>query len=381
MNLKTFLKRNRTAYCIYYYIASFIVNVYKKFLRADSNLILFVCYGGRHYSDSTRTIYEAMLKDDRFKQLKIVWAFTKPEKYPFIPNKVNIDSFNYFKVALKARCWITNVVVERSLDFTGIHTYYFHTTHGVLCKLDGLDAKTSKNFKSLAKCRFDCCTVQSKIEQKIYAGMQGINEDSVKIVGVAKNDILVHHTPSYRTNIRKKFGIPQNKVAILYAPTFREEDNFMERFDIDVNLWKKVLGEKYVLLYRAHPIVSFTQKSNDDFFIDTTHYEMVEDVMIAADILVSDYSGIIFDYCIMNKPIFLWTYDYEKYNRIRGLYFDIRKELPYAEKETELLDMIKHTNLRANVNDWVIPFKHKYATEYGNGTKNALDLIYSNIVK
>lgn len=106
---------------------------------------------------------------------------------------------------------------------------------------------------------------------------------------------------------------------------------------------------------------------------------MVEDVMIAADILVSDYSGIIFDYCIMDKPIFLWTYDYEIYQRVRGLYFDIRQELPYASDEEDLLSMIKNANLEENVNNWVIPFKHKYATEYGNGTKNALNLIYRNI--
>ena len=65
-----------------------------------------------------------------------------------------------------------------------------------------------------------------------------------------------------------------------------------------------MLGEKYVLLYRAHPIVSSDVKSNDSFFIDTTHYEMVEDVMIASDILVSDYSGIIFDYCVILEEIY-----------------------------------------------------------------------------
>ncbi len=379
MNIKTFFKRNKVAYGIYYYLASFIVNVYKLFLHTDDKLILFVCYGGRHYSDSTRVIYEAMLKDDRFSRYKKVWAFTNPEKYPFIPNKINIDSLEYFKVALKARCWITNVIVERALKFTGKHTYYFHTTHGVLCKLDGLDAKDSKNFKSFAKYSFDCCTVQSEIERRIYAGMLGISPEVVKVVGVAKNDILIKHTTEMREHIRQKLGISPNKKAILYAPTFREEDNFLERFDVNVKLWREILGDDYVLLYRAHPIVSSKQKTRDDFFIDTTNYEMVEDIMIAADILVSDYSGIIFDYCIMDKPIFLWTYDYDSYNSIRGLYFDIRKELPYASEETQLLDMIKNADLKKNVSDWVIPFKEKYATEYGNGTRNALNLIDNNI--
>ena len=101
--------------------------------------------------------------------------------------------------------------------------------------------------------------------------------------------------------------------------------------------------------------------------------------MIAADILVSDYSGIIFDYCIMEKPIFLWTYDYDKYNKIRGLYFDIRKELPSKEKQEDLVRMIKDSNYSENVSKYVVPFKNKYETEYGNATSQSLDIIYDNI--
>ena len=166
---------------------------------------------------------------------------------------------------------------------------------------------------------------------------------------------------------------------ILYAPTFREEANFKEVFDVDVNLWKQNLGDDYVLLYRAHPVISSDTKQNNDFFIDVTNYEVVEDIMIASDLLVSDYSGIIFDYCIMDKPIFLWPYDYDKYNAIRGLYFDIRKELLYKEDQGELTKVIKEADFKKVVEEYVIPFKNKYETEYGNATSKALDLIYNNI--
>ena len=379
MDLKTFLKRNKVAYCVYYYVASALVNLYKLFLRTDNKLILFVSYGGRHFSDSPRYIYEAMLKDERFKGYKMVWAFVHPEQFPDIKDAVCIDSLKYIKTALKARCWITNVIVERALGFSGIKTYYFHTTHGVLCKLDGFDAKDKKNFKTFAKYKFDCCTVQSEYEKKIYAGMYGLNPDTIVVSGFAKNDILVNHSNDYRNCIREKLGIPKDKKAILYAPTWRDDNHFVERFDVNVDLWRKYLSDEYVLLYRAHPIVSSEKKVADDFFIDTTNYEMVEDIMIAADILISDYSGIIFDYCVMGKPIFLWTYDYDTYNEIRGLYFDIRKDLPSASTEEDLLRMIKETNLTENVNNYVIPFRNKYATEYGNGTNKAIELIYNNL--
>lgn len=379
MDLKTFLKRNKFVYGVYYYTFSALVNIYKLFLKADNKLILFVCYGGRRYSDSTKVIYEAMLKDSRFKDYHIVWAFTHPELFTFIPNRINIDSLEYFRTALKARCWVTNVSVERSLGFTGINNYYFYTTHGVLVKLDGFDSKGKKHFKPLQKCRFDCCLVQSEYEKKTMMSMLGLPAEKVKKLGFPKNDILINHTPEYRKQIRQKLGIPDNKKAILYAPTFREEDDFNERFDLDVAQWKEALSDDYVLLYRAHPVVASTTKHNDDFFIDTTSYDVVEDIMIASDILVSDYSGIIFDYSLMLKPIFLWPYDYDKYNEIRGLYFDIRKELPWRAEETDLIQLIKSSCDRDIVTQFVLPFRDKYATEYGHGTENSLNEIYNNI--
>lgn len=381
MDLTTRIKRSKLLYYSYYYMMSALVNLYKLFLKTDKRLILFVCYGGRHYSDSTRVIYEAMLKDNRFKDYKIYWAFKNPSNYPFIPNTVSINSIKYFNIALRARCWITNVIVERALNFKGINTFYLHTTHGVLCKLDGKDAIESQNFKSLARCKFDCCLASSDIEKYIYAGMLGLPVSKVQVIGMPKNDILVNFSEEYRNKIRKSLGIPDGKIAILYAPTFREEANFNEVFDIDSTTWKRMLGEKYVLLYRAHPVVNSNVKKNDDFFIDVTNYEVVEDIMIASDILVSDYSGIIFDYCIMERPIFLWTYDYDKYNAIRGLYFDIRKELPFKETQEELLDLITNSDMNSIVKNYVIPFKNKYETEYGNATQQTLDIIYKNISK
>ena len=92
MDIKTFIKRNTWAYKIYFYSSSLLVNIYKWFLKPDDKLILFVCYGGRRYSDSTKVIYEAMLEDERFKDYRIVWAFTQPENYSFIPNRININS-------------------------------------------------------------------------------------------------------------------------------------------------------------------------------------------------------------------------------------------------------------------------------------------------
>lgn len=355
---------------------SLFVNIIKLFVKTDNKLILFVSYGGRHYSDSPRIIYEAMLKDERYKDYKLVWAFTNPKKYD-LPSKIKIDTIKYYKTALKARCWITNVMIERALKFRGKKTYYFFTTHGVLVKCDGPDLKQYK-FSSKARLQYDCCLAQSEYEKQICMRMFQLSEDKVKILGFPKDDILVHYTKEQREEIRKKLNIPDNKRAVLYAPTFREDMDLREAFNMDVKKWKKHLGKDWVLLYRAHPVVSAEQKQNDDFFIDVTKYEMVEDLLIATDMLVSDYSGIIFDFCVMHKPIYLWTYDYEEYQTRRGLYFDIRQELPCSEKEEEVLKMIANHDWSKEPEE-VIAFQKKYETVYGSGTINSLNEIWKNI--
>lgn len=103
---------------------SFVINIMKLFLKTDDKLILFVSYGGRHFSDSPKVIYDAMKQDKRFESYKLIWAFVEPNKYD-VEGKIKIDSWKYYKYALKSRCWITNVMVERALNFKGINTYYF----------------------------------------------------------------------------------------------------------------------------------------------------------------------------------------------------------------------------------------------------------------
>lgn len=374
--VKEIIKNSKILYSLYFIVCSLLVNVLKVFIKADDKLILFVSYGGRHYNDSPRVIYEAMLQDKRFSGYRLVWAFIEPDKYD-VSDKVKIDTIEYFKIALKARCWVTNVMIERALKFKGINTYYFFTTHGVLVKCDGPDLKQQK-FTSLAKHQYDCCLAQSEYEKKIEMRMFGLSGDKIKIVGFPKDDIFAHFTDDYRNELRKKLGIPEGKKAILYAPTFREDLDLREAFEMNIEKWREALSDEYVLLYRAHPVVAAEYKRNDDFFHDETKYEVVEDLMIAADLLVSDYSGIIFDYCIMHKPIYLWTYDYDEYQERRGLYFDIRKELPSSGSEDQVIEMIKkHDWMKEPVE--VIAFQEKYETVYGEGTKNSLELIFQNI--
>lgn len=378
--LKALLKRFRFLYKLYYYLMSLLVNILKLFVRCDNKLILFVSYGGRRCTDSPKAIYDRMLKDERFKDYKLVWGVINPSDFPEIEHKVKLDTFSYYVTSLKARCWITNVLIERGLNYKGKKTFYLYTGHGSPIKKCGQDENNKDHFKSASKSNFDACLAQSEFEKVIRSRVLYIPIDKVFLTGAPTNDILANYDEKFRDEIRGRLGIGNNKKAILYAPTFREYRHYgtFDTPDVDFEEWHKFLGDDYVILYRAHPIAMTESVTSNDWFVDVTKFPDIEPLMIASDVLVSDYSGLIPDYSIMHKPIYLWTYDYEQYQEARGLYFDIRRVLPYADNEEDLLSQIKN-GFTAEQQVLVKQFQQEYAPVYGFATISTVDLIYNCI--
>jgi len=371
------VKDNKTVYGFYYHLMNMMVKVIKFFVRPDDNLILFVSYGGRYFNDSPKCLYDRMKVDKRFANNKLVWAFREPSKFQEVENRVKIDSIKYFVIALKARCWITNVHIERGLDFKGKHTYYFNTAHTNIPKLSEAGVSGDKTFKSKAKNKCDFFCVQSEFEKKLFKE----SAKTVATVGFPKNDILSNYTQQQRLEIRNRLGIPEGKKVILYAPTFRE--GYLKDRDVQVDFekWEAILGNEYIVWFRAHPVfackVQVDKESN--FIIDMSSYPNNNDLMIASDILISDYSGIFTEFGIQDKPMFCYAYDYDDYVKTRGLYFDVREDLPGGYmNEDELLDYIKNGD-REEILKKVSTFRDKYMTVYGHATDTCLDIIYSNI--
>ena len=109
---------------------------------------------------------------------------------------------------------------------------------------------------------------------------------------------------------------------------------------------------------------------DNEFIKNVTNYEKLDELMIISDILISDYSSIIFDYSILERPIYSFAYDYEEYNEKRGLYEQVVKDLPNGIQKTEdeLIDKIK--NCEFNIQkDLTKRFRDKYVEVYGDASK------------
>jgi CDP-glycerol glycerophosphotransferase len=96
--------------------------------------------------------------------------------------------------------------------------------------------------------------------------------------------------------------------------------------------------------------------------------------MIASDILISDYSSIFFDYSIMDKAMFHFTYDYDKYEAKRGVYFDIRDYVSGGDNEDELMNCLRNISYSEEVKR-TRKFREKYINFYGDAARQTVDYI------
>lgn len=373
-HIKWLLKSSDFIYFIYNYSVSFLLKIWGVFIKIDEKLVLMNSYGGAKYDDSTKAIYEYMMSNSKYANYKIVWAFDElPTNAPKEIKWVRNNSISFFKVALKAKYWITNSSMERGLKFKKKKTIYINTWHGSALKKMIKD--TGKTTKKLRVSDSDIFYCQSEYDKETFSRAFGYPKSTMKVVGLPRNDELAHYSQQQSIQIKNNLKIPSNKKVILYAPTFRDyatdiRGNYLAP-PINIEKWRKALSDKYVILFRAHYEVSKVANIKyDDFIINATNYENLNELLIASDILISDYSSIMIDYSILERPIFAYCYDLEEYNEKRGLYFDLNKTLPNGVQKTEE-EIIKEI-LKMNMKEQKVKtkkFKSKFVEKCGNATQ------------
>jgi CDP-glycerol glycerophosphotransferase len=132
--------------------------------------------------------------------------------------------------------------------------------------------------------------------------------------------------------LREKLGIPTDRKVALYAPTFRERQGKRRRFKmpLDLDAMQTALGEEYFLLVRTHYLDAYRLRDrNRSFAADVSGHHDVSELMLLTDVLVTDYSSLMFDFANLRRPMIFFAYDYDDYaSNDRGVYFDLIEVAP-----------------------------------------------------
>lgn len=339
--IENLLKTNPFLNKTYTLLGSLCVRILGLFVTKEPKLVLFVSYMGKNFNDSPKMIYDAMINDPYFKDYRFVWAFNDLDKFTVSENTevVKMDSLQYLMTALKANYWITNVNIERGLHFKKSYTKYINTWHGVPLKKIGNDVqgRSDFNFSSV-----DLFCYSGAFEANIYEQAFKIKPDNMYLYGMPRNDVVIKNNISIKQKVLNQYNI-QDKKIILYAPTWREDANDLKLMDI--SKWQETLSDEFVLMVKGHGLSQGFNIKDSSFVVDVTDYEETSELIVASDILITDYSSIMFDFALTSKPVMIYAPDLDKYVAERGVYFDIKETgLHVFEDDSQLLDGLKNVN-------------------------------------
>ncbi len=213
--------------------------------------------------------------------------------------------------------------------------------------------------------QYSLTTVTSEKVVDIYAESMKQAKETVLPLGVSRTDVFFskEFIENCNLEIRKRYDISSEKKIILYAPTFRGNAQCaimprMLRIDLLYSAWK----EDYVILYKGHPAVKeklIIKDTYRDFCIDASD-ATIESLLCAANLCITDYSSLIFEYAILERPILFFAYDYKEYVTERGFYYDYEDFVPgpICYTEEDLLQWIGSTESQ-NETDAVVRCEEK----------------------
>ncbi len=316
--------------------------------------IVFCNYFGKGFGDNSKAIAEALLQKDP--SLQLVWGVKQPfsDSLPQNIRAVEYNSLRYLWELSTAAAWVDNSrknagIVKRKKQF------YVQTWHGTVAlkriekdaeqSLDEFYIAGAKNDSMMADVILSGCTFFTHLCKKSFWYNGEILE-----CGSPRSDALFNTNSDRQAKVRRALGIPEGKKVVLYAPTFRTDGN-LKCYDMDFEAVLDALetktGQQWVFCMRLHPNVSgkadFIHYS--DRIFNGTDYPDLYEMIPAVDMVISDYSSVMFDAGLINKPVILFANDIEAYVSDRNFYFDLRKlPFPLAQSNGQMLTCIENFN-------------------------------------
>lgn len=313
----------------------------------NKRIILFESNLGRNYTGNPRAIYEEMVRLglDKSYHCYFVLENTKTEICG-AAKKIKRNRLRYFFYYAIAGIWISDSRLPRYL-IKRPQCIYIQTWHGTPLKKLGLDMDSvfmagetgidnyKKNFYENAQ-TWDYLIAQNNFSAHIFRRAFGFDKEVLEI-GYPRNDVLfTKNNDKDILELKKQLGLPLNKQIIIYAPTWRDNEFYGKgryKFNppLDFHMLQQELKDDFVLIVKYHYLImdQIDWTLYQDFIYSYDMGYDISDLYLVSDMLITDYSSVMFDYSILKRPMLFYCYDLEDYkDNLRGFYFDFLEEAP-----------------------------------------------------
>lgn len=370
-------------------ISRFVLHLFW-LLPIKKKRIMFTAYKGAQFSCNPKYIFIELYnnhKDD----FEFVWCLNNPEQLPKQYNNVKVvgyKSLKYVYYQITSRVVILNhanpVYIPLRKTQLKINTWH----GGGAYKRVSMSAISNKiksaNYKT--KCEIkdtDIFISSSKKFTEVMFESQSLPKKYYLEIGMPRNDLFFEENTELQKEIKSILNIDSDIKTILYAPTYRgveKENEFDISLDVDIVLesLKKRFGGKWELLLRTHINTLKNSDSNNRKIIDVTSYPDMQELLLIADVLITDYSSSIWDFALTGKPAFLFTPDLENYQtKERGFYTPIEKwQYNYAINNQELKNIIINFDSEKHKEKIAMHLKELKSFEDGRASKKIIEYIY-----
>lgn len=233
--------------------------------------------------------------------------------------------------------------------------------------------------------KFHKVVVGSDEMATIFTKSFNLKEEQILITGVPRTDFFFYDITMQKAKrkLRKKLPILKIKKVVLYVPTYRDKELKNYEIQLDINKIVKELGGDYVLLLRLHPAVNNTvliPKRFTNILIDVSSNNYnINELLVIADYLVTDYSSVCFEFSLLQKPIIFFAYDLEEYKQSRGVSEAFEHSIPgpIVRDTDSIIKLLKTNNFDLHAISKYSKTWNKYSN--GNSSYNIVQYMFPEI--
>lgn len=340
-------------------VAQIAYEIIKIFVPIRKGRVLCEAYGGFQYSCNPKYITEKILSDCPNK-FEIIWSFQHPDKITGLDDriiKIKKWSAKEFFYLATSEFLISNI---RLNDYgwgwrKRKGQKYVMTWHGSMAlKRVEFDAEEHLPESYMRKAELDSKNIDLMLSDSSWCTNFIRNafhyDGEILECGMPRNDLFfqLDKIKDCRRKVLRHYSISESKKILLYAPTFRFDKslgNYIGEWDDILTALNKRFDADFTILVRLHPnmmnVVDPSVLMSQFDMIDATNYDDMQELLCAADVLITDYSSSMFEFAYLERPCFLYVPDAETYDR--GFYFRI-EELPFAQSKSiaTLVEKIKY---------------------------------------